>query len=170
MLSLSYQMLNMSRKEIRRLVLPRTSCVWTASDFGNRMRRMFGVYERFRQTSQLPSSGLMTFASTVILGFGSRRSHDHIILSHDSGDRVTLEPIIFGRSGKFMLALVSTVIRGSGSRGTHDHIFLPHKSGSSATTFYEIRRGLVFLYKSCIRECVRGKAVIELTQELDANQ
>jgi hypothetical protein len=29
-------------------------------------------------------------ASTVVLGFESRRNHDHILLSHDSGSNATL--------------------------------------------------------------------------------
>jgi hypothetical protein len=34
---------------------------------------------------------LLDSASTVILGFGTRGTHDHIFLSHDSGSRATAD-------------------------------------------------------------------------------
>jgi hypothetical protein len=35
---------------------------------------------------------LLALASTVILSSGSRETHDHIFLSHDSGNRAILPP------------------------------------------------------------------------------
>jgi hypothetical protein len=89
---------------------------------------------------------LLAFASTVVLDSGPHRTHDHILLSHDSDwvvrrtysdwpgqlDKLmlALTSTVLSVSwvGRLLLLFTSTVIFGSGSCGTHDCIFLSHDS------------------------------------------
>jgi hypothetical protein len=59
---------------------------------------------------ELTAKWLLAFASIVILGFESRGTHDHILLSHVSGSRATVvcaeqwsSPLSFGCYSKCSL-------------------------------------------------------------------
>jgi hypothetical protein len=82
-----------------------------------------------------PSSGLKSklnkkpagsqhrkLARTIILGSGFCGSHDHIFLSHNSGNSAPLTSLSPSQSGKLVLVLASTVILCSKSHNTYDHI------------------------------------------------
>jgi hypothetical protein len=60
-------------------------------------------------------------------------THDHILLSHESGSRETRPVMREWLTVKFLLVLASTVILGSEFHETHDHILLSHESGSRET-------------------------------------
>jgi hypothetical protein len=89
---------------------------------------------------------LLAHTSIVNLGSEFRRTHDHILLSHNSGSHAT--PLVscvescplcsvwqtYLLTAELLLALASTVILGSKSHGTHDHILLSDSSGSLQAT------------------------------------
>jgi hypothetical protein len=52
----------------------------------------------------------LVFASTVILGFGSRGIHGRICLPHDSGGGRRIHTARVSVSGKFLLSFASTVV------------------------------------------------------------
>jgi hypothetical protein len=70
-------------------------------------------------------------ASTVILDPESHRTHDYILVSHESGSHATLSLVL---AAILLLVLTSTVILGSESHGNHDCILVSDGSQNLQTT------------------------------------
>jgi hypothetical protein len=73
---------------------------------------------------------LLALGSTVILDSGSRGTHDHIFLSHDSGSLATTSPLSLGRFGNLYVDL--TV--GSVGQGVEDKVLI----GQTRRGYYPI--------------------------------